>query len=268
MPNLNEKLGLTPEQLQQYLKNPQNMDPMMRDRIMKATRFSGTKIVIGILVPIVLFIGGLIYGINYLTGTIIEQTAEIPGDPKTFDPVASLPTVKAHAGPTAKLVSIDASYVKSDGTLDLTVTKPYSPEVTYNFFAAATDENREAPPLGAGGVEGGFWYKSIDVDVYEPGQWRHVTSMGSGGSSEYSYQNKGMDKDEGSVIYGKPVEITEPKCSFKDLWAAVIEKGAPKDAVADIEYNLRYDGKPRYTFDISGTDYDYDFGEDCKMIED
>jgi hypothetical protein len=267
MANLYDKLGLSKEQFEQMMKNPQGMDPMMKDQVMKATRFSGLKIAVGIVLPIIIFMGALIYGINYLTGTVIEQTAEIPGDPKTFDPVTSLLAVEAHAGEGVKLMSIDASYVKSDGTLDLTVTKPYSPEVKYEFYREKKDETKEAPPLGAGGVEGGFWYENVSIDVYEPGQWRHVISMGGGGSSEYSYQNKGMDKDVGSVQYGKPVSIPEPKCSFKDLWAAAMEKGAPKDAVADIKYDDDYKGGAQYAFDISGTDFDYDFGEDCKMVE-
>jgi hypothetical protein len=267
MANLYEKLGITKEQLQEYLKNPQNMDPMTRDRIMKATRFSGTKILIGVLLPIILFGVGLFYGINYLTGTIIEQTAEVPGDATHFDPIASLEAVKAHAGLGSKLTSIDAMYVGSDGTLDITRTEPYSPKVKYELFVEADSEGKDAPPMGAGGVEGGYWYRRITMDVYEPGQWRHVISMGGGGSSEYSYQNKGMDKDEGSVQYGKPVEAPDPKCSFKDLWAAALEKGAPKDAVANIDYELTYKGEPKYTFEISGTDYDYVFDGECKIRE-
>jgi hypothetical protein len=281
MAKLHEKLGISEEQLQELMKNPQNFDPQLRQRIMKTVRFSALKTAAGVAAAIVLFGGGLFFGINYLTGTLIEQTAELPGNPAAFDPIKSLPAVQAHAttgkgagnageagtGPTAELLSIDAKYVKADGTLDLTVTDPYRPRADYQFFIRDDANGKEAPPLGAGGVEGGFYHKTVSVDVYEPGQWRHVRSMGSGGSSEYSYQNKGMDRDEGSLRFDNPRPAPLPSCTFATLWQKAIELGAPANALADINYSLTYQGDPRYQFSISGSDYDFTFGADCRLIE-
>lgn len=267
MPKLHEKLGLSEEQLQEFMKNPQSFDPQLREKISKAASFSVLKFSLGLVLAIVLFGGGILYGINYLTGTIIEQTAEIPGDATAFDPIASLPAVQAHAGAAAELLSIEAKFVKSNGTLDLTVTDPYRPRVEYEFFIRDNSPGKEAPPLGAGGVEGGFYNKKVSVDVYEPGQWRHVRSMGSGGSSEYSYQNKGMDRDEGSLVFDNPRPAPVPACRFGELWQVAMERGAPADALAGIRYDLTYQGEVRYNFEISGTSHRFEFNADCKIIE-
>jgi hypothetical protein len=266
MPKLHEKLGLSEEQLQEFMKNPQSFDPQLREKISKAASFSVLKFSLGLVLAIVLFGGGILYGINYLTGTIIEQTAELPGDAVAFDPIAALPAVQSHAGAAAELLSIDAQYVKSDGTLDLTITDPYRPRVEYEFFIRDDSAGKEAPPLGAGGIEGGFYNKKVSVDVYEPGQWRHVRSMGSGGSSEYSYQNKGMDRDEGSLVFDNPRPAPAPACSFGELWQVAMEMGAPADALAGIRYNLTYDGEPRYEFRIEGSNHKYEFKADCQIV--
>jgi len=266
MPKLHEKLGLSEEQLQEFMKNPQSFDPQLREKISKAARFSVLKFSLGLVLAIVLFGGGILYGINYLTGTIIEQTAEIPGDATAFDPIASLPAVQAHAGAAAELLSIEAKFVKSNGTLDLTVTDPYRPRVEYEFFIPEQADGKAAPPLGAGGVEGGFYNKKVSVDVYEPGQWRHVRTFGGDVSSEYSYQNKGMDRDEGSLVFDNPRPAPAPACSFGVLWQVAMEKGAPADALAGIRYNLTYDGEPRYEFRIEGSNHKYEFKADCQIV--
>lgn len=267
MSKLHQKLGLSEEQLQEFMKNPQSFDPQLREKISKAARFSVLKYAFAIVAGIVVFGATMLYGINYLTGTIIEQTAELPGDAAAFDPIAALPAVQSHAGAVAELLSIDAQYVKSDGTLDLTITDPYRPRVEYEFFIRDDSAGKEAPPLGAGGIEGGFYNKKVSVDVYEPGQWRHVRSMGSGGSSEYSYQNKGMDRDEGSLVFDNPRPAPAPACSFGELWQVAMEMGAPADALASIRYDLTYQGEVRYNFQISGTSLRFEFNADCSVIE-
>lgn len=262
MAKLHEKLGLSEEQLQQLFKDPNSFDPQLREKVLRATRFSGTKALVGIVAGVVLFIVSMYFGINYYTSIIIEQTAELPGDPQAFDPVASLPAVQAHAGAGAELLSLEAHYLKSDGSMDLTVTDPYSPRAEYEFFIRDDANGKAAPPLGAGGVEGGFYYKNVSVDVYQPGQWRHVRSMGS----EYSYQNKGMDRDESILRFDNLRPAPLPSCTFGEIWQQAIELGAPSNALADISYSLTYQGEPRYEFRISDSDYEFTFDADCQIV--
>lgn len=49
-----------------------------------------------------------------------EETYPIAGDPARFDPFAAIPDIKSKLGPEAILLEMDASFVRSDGTLDLT----------------------------------------------------------------------------------------------------------------------------------------------------
>jgi hypothetical protein len=181
-------------------------------------------------------------------------TREVPGDAKFFDPIAGLPQVQAFAGENVEVISIKAYYVRSDGTMDLTATS-YHPYVDYEFVHQVPAP-ADAPPVGAGGTLNGKWYQTVNVKAYEPGQWRHVTS----GSSEYSYMNKGLERDEDRPRNYKSDTAGMPQCSFKTLWSVAKEKGAPEDAVATIEYTYR-----GYDFRIRDTDVDLEFSPNCHL---
>ena len=189
-----------------------------------------------------------------------EESAAVSGDPISFDPVASLPEVKEFSGEGSKLLSIDAMYVRSDGTLDLTATS-YRPTVDYEFYRE-TAAPEDAPPIGAGGSIERKWYETVTVSVYRPGETRHVTSMGGGINKSYYYTNKGMDRSvDGPTGVVPGVELAEPKCSFADLWKVALEEGAAEDAVAMIEYTE--DG---YDFSISGLDINLEFDAECTLL--
>jgi len=116
----------------------------------------------------------------------------------------------------------------------------------------------DAPPVGAGG--GGQWYEPVEIDVYEVGQWRHVTSIGGGVSTEYSYMNKGMDRDTSSPTTSPGTILPEPTCSFADLWQVAIDR---HEAQADAVATIRYDSGG-YGFDISALSIHLHFTTDCK----
>ncbi len=189
------------------------------------------------------------------------ETKPISGDPTRFDPVGGLKDAQDFAGEGAQLISIVASYVRSDGTMDLNASYKPAPHTEYEFIREVP-KPADAPPVGAGGTKGGKWYEPVTIDVYEPGQTRHVTSIGGGISSEYNYTNQGMEKDVQSPTTNPSGEtISKPTCSFADLWQVAIKEDAPEDAVAIIEYNS--DG---YVFNIVGT-LVLEFDKECNIVK-
>ncbi|MFH1620629.1 MAG: hypothetical protein ABIB04_00925 [Patescibacteria group bacterium] len=218
------------------------------------------KLIIAIVVSILglgLLIGGLIVGITWYTSSIVEQTVPVPGDPTRFDPIASLSEIQSFAGEGSKLLSINALYVKSDGTMDLTAS--YHPSVEYQFFRE-TSPPKDAPPVGAGSSPNGAWFEPVTIKAYEPGQWHHVKIMG-GVSTEYSYRNNGMERDTSKPVSSPPgTPLSDPACAFSDLWRTALDRGASASAVAIIEYND--DG---YIFTINDTDITLMFDSECKL---
>ncbi len=190
------------------------------------------------------------------TGGGNADTREVPGDATHFDPIANYATIKAYAGEGALLTAFEAYYVHSDGTVDLTAN--YYPRVTLEFVIPSGPP-ADAPPIGAGGATNGKWYIPVDIDIYQPGQWRKVSSN----SGSYSYMNKGMERDTGSPTSNEPTILPDPTCSVADLWAEAIKHDAPESAVAIIDYDVS-----GYRFSISDVSIVLDFDMDCKLIED
>lgn len=191
----------------------------------------------------------------FISGGGNVDTRPVPGDATRFSPSAAYEEIRAYAGENAKLISISAYYVKSDGTMDL--TEDYYPRVDYKF-AREVPRPADSPPVGAGGTVSGQWYEPIEIDVYEPNQWRRVS-----GSSNYSYMNKGMERDVDSPTTSLSGEFTDaPACSFADLWTEALAKDAPADAVAIIEYDAA-----GYDFRITDTGIWLRFDHDCQLTE-
>src|SRR5436190_7302925 len=118
------------------------------------------------------------------------DTRDVPGDAAHFDPVTSYPSVLDYAGTGAELVSVDAYYVRSDGTAELNATYSPAPYVDYNFVRKLDKAPPNAPPIGAGGANTDPWYEPVEIRLYQPGQMRQVTS----GGNSYTYVNKGMER--------------------------------------------------------------------------
>lgn len=192
------------------------------------------------------------------------ETRAVDGDAAAFDPISAYDSIAAFAGEGAQLVSFDAYYVRSDGTLDLTATYTPSPRVTLEYLLEVPRPDN-APPPGVAGVGGGDkWYQRIIIDVYKPGQRRNVTQTSGNVRTSYSYVNEGMTRD----LRNDPTTSTDPflpapRCSFRDFWAVALERGAPSDAVAVIEYDE--DG---YEFDVNLNDQSVRlrFNNNCALI--
>jgi hypothetical protein len=208
--------------------------------------------VVGIIVFV--FIRGCIPGFE--TGFGSETTYDPPGgDPSRFDPIASMDSIQAQVGDGAELIEMSSTFVKSDGTQDLT-TDVYFARSDYEFVREVPPPD-DAPPIGAGGSASGRWYQITHVDIHDPGQWRQVT-----GSTSYSYLHKGMALDEFTPTGNKPDTIPPPTCPFSILWQHAIADGVPSDAVANIAYD-----NMEYEFYISDLGYRARFDATCQKIE-
>jgi hypothetical protein len=200
--------------------------------------------------------GRALLGVVVVAGCFTaENTAPPPGDVEKFDPIAGFAAMAAYAGPQAKLVRMSASYVKTDGTMDLTAE--YRPNVSAQFVANASAEDVAAQGARApgSGYEVG---DALDVrlSVYKP-RIQHVSS----GGSEWDEKNLGMERSPGSGKSMQKEFAAAPTCSFKDLWAKALAAGAPADVVANIDYD-----KDGYTFAANGRDFRRRFAADCSLL--
>ena len=221
----------------------------------------------GIGFAVVAFVGAILYMTvfsNSCAKMMGEETYPISGDPKRFDPFASIPDIKSKLGPEAILLEMDASFVRSDGTLDLKAQYKPAPNANYRFRVPVKEAPKDAPPIGAGRKPGDIWIQDVTVRVYEPGMRRHVSRISGGTRSSYSYTNEGMDVDRSIPQMGSlEGAIPEPKINTKEMWDFAISKGADKDAVARISYED--DG---YDFTISELKVHIRWDADGKLDED
>lgn len=199
-------------------------------------------------------LNGLVGGVF---GVEVIQSRPVAGDPARFDPIGSFESMRAFAGEGALLVGFRADYVRSDGTLDLTATYTPSPRVKAELLLKVA-RPADAPPVGAGGL--GTWYRRVTIEAYRPGQGGRVSTRGSGGSFTYSYVNDGMTRRAYDPAAERDVVVLEaPRCAFKELWRVALERGAPADAVAVIEY-----GKQGYDFSIRDLRLNLEFDHACQ----
>jgi hypothetical protein len=208
-----------------------------------------------ITVGIVILVGIIKFGIIpfFETGGGMADTRAVPGDPTHFDPIANYAVIKAYAGEGALLTEFDAYYVHSDGTLDLTAD--YYPRVSTSFVIPTTAP-ADAPPVGAGGSTTGQWYIPVDIDIFQPGQWRKVSSN----RVSYTYVNKGMQRDVDDPTSSQQTILADPTCSFAGLWEEAIKHDAPESAVAIIGYD-----ESGYHFSISDVSISLDFDTECQF---
>lgn len=194
-----------------------------------------------------------------LTGVEAPQTQPLTTDPNNYDPFIGLEQARALAGEDAMLISINAYYVRSDGTMDLNASYTPAPRTEYKFVRKVA-RPEDAPPVGVAGSTNGQWYEPLTIEVYRPGSRRHVSITSGGSRVSFDYTNEGMVRDVDSPTTSLSGEIVEdPKCATKQLWSIALENDAPQDAVAIIEYDA--DG---YDFNISGVVY-LEFTPDCKL---
>ena len=220
----------------------------------------------GCVLTFFLVLGTFLYMIlftNTCAKMLGEETYPLTSNPKNFDPFAGIEEVRAKVSPKAKLVSVQASFVRSDGTMDLTATYRPAPRVTYEFDVVLDKAPAEAPPVGAGRGTNDVWVQHVRVDCYEPGQRRHVKRISGSSSAEYDYINEGMDVDRGTPGMTKPpTDIGSPKLTTANIWKLALAAGAPKDAVAQIEFDQN-----GYELSISGTSINLQFDKNGTPIK-
>jgi hypothetical protein len=197
-----------------------------------------------------------------ITGIQTLQTRAVPGTASSFDPISNFQAVREFAGPDAQFISLRASNVRSDGTLDLTATYSSAPRVEYNF-AREIPRPADAPPVGAGGTGTGPWYEPITVEAYKPGQRSQISTVNGGVRVSFQHVNEGLTRSVSVASTGLADKLVDaPQCSFKNLWQTTLEanRKAQKDAVAIISYDS--DG---YDFVISGLGVSLQFDMDCRL---
>lgn len=221
-------------------------------------RISGKLQGLGCVVMVLLIMFVCFFGMPMFFGIIVEQTRTAPGDAAHFDPIATFNEVANYAGDGAeiKFVSLSARYVHSDGTLNL--NESYYPGVDYEFYRVVKPQQSDVPVGAPGYVSRDATYQEVEVRIWQPYQMRSV----SRGGSEYQYIHLGMarDIDETLDVSMPSAPASPPTCSFVDLWNQAIDKGAPDDGVAIINYDIT-----GYTFSIQETNYRYHFTQDCAI---
>ncbi len=189
-------------------------------------------------------------------GCTYQESVEPPEDITAFNFTRALPKVEAYAGQDASLVKIEAYYVRSDGTMDLTAD--YRPRLNYTFVRKRA-EGSEDGPIGTGQRQRA--YEVIEVEVREPG-WLNINSGGRSNSTE---RHKGMNRrisESGEDVW--KARTPPPKCDVKEVWAKAIKKvKAPKNAVAIITYE-----RGGYQFSIHDVDINVVFDKKCKLLTD
>lgn len=188
-----------------------------------------------------------------------EDTRAVPGSESAFDPIAVFGEIEAYASgenAEALLVSLEARYVRSDGTLDLNAS--YKPRVTWKFILPVPPP-ADAPPIGAGGAVDARYFQNITVEAYTPGQMRHVETISGGVSTSYTYRHLGLERVEGSVTSRREQTNPAPQCHFSELWEYALTQEVPADAVAIITYD-----RNGYEFRIGDIGVRILFDMDCK----
>ena len=210
--------------------------------------------------PILIPIGiGVMYLWVYLM-VFRTYSVPVPGNLRAFDPISSFGEVQKFAGEGLRFKSLEADYVSSNGTLDFGVDYSPAPHVTYTFLQST--DVKHAAPVGAGGSRTGKWMREIEINLGKKGRYSEVSSAADKGI-DGDFRSRGMDKDEGypQADEGEP-SVPPPTCSFADLWKVAIQKGAPKDAVAEIYYDVN-----GYEFSISTADVDLRFNSKCQLTD-
>jgi|SRR5687768_3661860 len=177
-----------------------------------------------------------------------EETFEV-SKPSAFDPFAGLGEVQPQVGAASRLVSIEASGVRPDGTMDLTAEYTPGPRASYEFIEPTEEGKDKMPPVGAGRKPDDVWARGVKAEAYRPGQTSHITKRGGSVNAEYYHTNDGVTvKFDSPRAQALPSALPSPSVSTKEMWEKALSLGAPKDAVAQVSYDAK-----GYGFWITGT---------------
>ena len=211
-------------------------------KLLSTIRFTG----------VLVLLGSLLTGSWACPDEAKVHSADPPGDHARYDPFKVIGAVQDFAGAEAKLLSINARFVRSDGTMDLEAD--YEPYAVYTFLRTlAADSDR---PIGAGGSAS---HERVQIRVGAPG---YISRQSTGSTNvKIRLPHKGMVEVGKSKAKKKDLDkvLPPPQCTAKGLWASAIELGAPKDAVAVIGYQ-----KHGYTFRIKDLELKHNFDFSCQ----
>jgi hypothetical protein len=166
-------------------------------------------------------------------------TAGIVGFPDAVDPIKTLPAAR-DATKRTLLRGIWAEGVRSDGTIDLTEGPGRA-----RYVLQSPPGHGPQPPR-------------------EPGTLprRHHC-----GKQTIHLRAEGLVADPDISDYPCPAQAAEhlpdPRCSFSDVWASAIKKGAPRNQLARVEY-YRSRAGPAHRFELPGTQYRFSVYGDCQ----
>lgn len=178
--------------------------------------------------------------------------AAIAGAPHHVDPSALLPRAQALATPGARLSGFQASYVASDGTLDLDAPEGHghsSLEITF-VIAPPPVEVDPSAPLGGPKPQG------------QPYRGSKVRLDGSGFHADHR-------EGGGFMIFPfATTAVPAPRCTTRQVWDAAKLAGAPVNAVAQLTYRASYlDKNPVWELKIEDTKYAYTIGDpECRVL--
>ena len=218
----------------------------------------GCVVVIGI---------GVFMAYRFFSGVIgevmNEETFEV-ARPSRFDPFGDFKEVVAGIGlPSARLVSIEASGVRPDGTMDLTAEYTPAPRASYKFVEPTEEDKERMPPVGAGRKPDDVWARVVTAEAYRPGQTSHIRKMGGNINAEYWHTNEGVTVDFSSPgAQALPDALAAPSLSTREMWEKALSLGAPRDAVARVSYDEK-----GYGLWITGTEISLRWGFDGAFDE-
>jgi len=191
----------------------------------------------------------------------VPTTAPVSGDPTFYDPITAYDEVATFAGEDVHLMGMDAYYVRSDGTMDLTAIYTLAPHTKYEFVREVPRPDN-APPPGVGGNKTiGPWYQPITIRVSQPGQRQRFISTSSDSRVNIQYVNEGMVRSTSQPTTDADTLLPSPMCNFAAMWEHALGAGAPKEAVAIIRYD-----EAGYQFSIAG-ELTVCFNPECQRIE-
>jgi hypothetical protein len=166
------------------------------------------------------------------------RTEGIAGWPSSVDPITTLELARA-ATQRKALRGFVAQGVRSDGTLDLSEGPG---QVRYAFQSA----------MGEG-----------PLPSHEPGTLPRRTYCGK---QIVQLRREGLVADPDLPEQPCPPQASDalptPRCDLRTLWGKAVEKGAPRDQLARIEY-YRAAAGPAWRFELPGTEHRFTLYGDC-----
>ncbi len=183
----------------------------------------------------------------------VADSRPVPGKLTSFDPIAAYAQVSSYAGADAWLLKMDATNVRSDGTLDLSATYEPAPNVRYTF-ARPAPAPKGVGPIGVGNNSGGAYRQELILTAEKPMR-RTVTRYTNGTRTTDRFQTEGLWRDERdpeSLAADRAVDlgrVASPTCSLATLWKVAVEHGVRTDAVARVTYDTSV-----YSFRIAPLD--------------